>query len=155
MEWIAISFFRESSQLRDQLASPESLALQADSLPSKPSVKPCLLTVVYINFYAIIIIIQSVEFSHLIVSNSLQHLDCSMPGFLSITNSWSLLKLMPIKSVIPSNHLILCHPLLLPPSISPRGVYSLAKPADRVTWAAPGTFAPTGEQGVRCTGRCQ
>ena len=32
---------------------------------------------------------------------------------LSITNSWSLLKLMSIKLVIPSNHLILCHPLLL------------------------------------------
>ena len=36
---------------------------------------------------------------------------------LSITNSWSLLKLMYIKSVMPSNHLILCHPLLLLPSI--------------------------------------
>ena len=35
---------------------------------------------------------------------------------LSITNSWSLLKLMSIESVMPSNHLILCHPLL-PPSI--------------------------------------
>ena len=35
----------------------------------------------------------------------------------SITNSWSLLKLMFIKSVMPSNHLILCHPLLLLPSI--------------------------------------
>ena len=33
---------------------------------------------------------------------------------LSITNSWSLLKLMSIKSVMPSNHLILCRPLLLP-----------------------------------------
>ena len=33
---------------------------------------------------------------------------------LSITNSWSLLKLMSIKSVMPSNHLILSHPLLLP-----------------------------------------
>ena len=33
---------------------------------------------------------------------------------LSITNSWSLLKLMSTKSVMPSNHLILCHPLLLP-----------------------------------------
>ena len=39
---------------------------------------------------------------------------------LSITNSWSLLKLMSIKSVMPSNHLILCHPLLLLPSIFPR-----------------------------------
>ena len=37
---------------------------------------------------------------------------------LSITNSRSLSKLMPIESV-PSNHLILCHPLLLPPSIFP------------------------------------
>ena len=40
-------------------------------------------------------------------------------AFLSITNSWSLLKLMSIKSVMPFNHLILCGPLLLLPSISP------------------------------------
>ena len=38
---------------------------------------------------------------------------------LSITNSWSVLKLMSIESVVPSNHLILCHPLLFPPSIFP------------------------------------
>ena len=38
---------------------------------------------------------------------------------LSITNSWSLLKLMSIELVMPSNHLILCHPLLLPLSIFP------------------------------------
>ena len=38
---------------------------------------------------------------------------------LSITNSWSLLKLMSIALVMPSNHLILCHPLLLSPSIFP------------------------------------
>ena len=38
---------------------------------------------------------------------------------LSITNSQSLLKLMPIELVMPSNHLILCPPLLLPPSIFP------------------------------------
>ena len=38
---------------------------------------------------------------------------------LSISNSWSLLKLMSIESVMPSNHLILCHPLLLMPSIFP------------------------------------
>ena len=37
----------------------------------------------------------------------------------SITNSWSLLKLMSIELVIPPNHLILCHPLLLLPSIFP------------------------------------
>ena len=38
---------------------------------------------------------------------------------LSITNSRSLLKLMSIELVMPSNHLILCYPLLLPPSIFP------------------------------------
>ena len=38
---------------------------------------------------------------------------------LSITNSRSLLKLLSIESVMPSNHLILCHPLFLPPSIFP------------------------------------
>ena len=38
---------------------------------------------------------------------------------LSITNSWSLLKLMSIESVMPSNHIILCRALLLPPAIFP------------------------------------
>ena len=38
---------------------------------------------------------------------------------LSITNPWSLLKLMSIESVMPSNHLTLCHPLFLPHSILP------------------------------------
>ena len=39
-------------------------------------------------------------------------MDCSTPGSLSITNSQNILKLMSIESVMPSNHLILCHPLL-------------------------------------------
>ena len=46
-------------------------------------------------------------------------MDCSMPGPLSITNSWSLLRLMSIEFVMASNHLILCHPLLFLPSIFP------------------------------------
>ena len=48
-------------------------------------------------------------------------MDCSTPGLLvqSNTNSQSLLKLMSIESVKPSDHLILCHPLLFPPSIFP------------------------------------
>ena len=45
--------------------------------------------------------------------------DCSTPGFLSFTNSQDLLKLMSIESVMPSNHLILWHLLLLLPSIFP------------------------------------
>ena len=46
-------------------------------------------------------------------------MDCSKPDLPVITNSQSLLKLMSIESMMPSNHLILCHPLLLPPSIFP------------------------------------
>ena len=64
---------------------------------------------------------SSVQFSCSVVSDSvrphgLQHAQAS----LSIINSWSLLKLMSIESVMPSNHLILCRPLLFPPSIFPR-----------------------------------
>ena len=43
----------------------------------------------------------------------------ALQASLSITNTWSLLKLMSIESVTPSNHLILCRPLLLPPSVFP------------------------------------
>ena len=46
-------------------------------------------------------------------------MDCSTPGFLSITNSQNLLKLLSITSVMPSNYLILYCPLLLLPSIFP------------------------------------
>ena len=46
-------------------------------------------------------------------------MDCSMQASLSITNSWNLLKLMSIVSVMPSNNLSLCHPLHLLPSIFP------------------------------------
>ena len=41
-------------------------------------------------------------------------MDCSMPGFHVLQHLKSLLKLMSVESVMPSNHLILCHPLLLP-----------------------------------------
>ena len=40
-------------------------------------------------------------------------------ALLSTISSWSLLKLMPIELVMPFNHVVLCHPLLLPPSILP------------------------------------
>ena len=50
-------------------------------------------------------------------------MDCSTPG-LPINNSWSLLKLMSIMSVMPSNHLILCHPRLPPSVVSSIRVFS-------------------------------
>ena len=63
---------------------------------------------------------QLLLFSHSVMSDSLRShgLQYARPP-CAITNSWSLLKLMSIESVMPSNHLILCHPLLLPPSIFP------------------------------------
>ena len=60
---------------------------------------------------------SSVQFSHCVVSNSDTPWTAACQASLSITNSWSLLKLMPIELVVPSNHLILCRPLLLLPSI--------------------------------------
>ena len=53
---------------------------------------------------------------------------------LSITNSWSLPKLMSIESVMPSNHLILCHPLLLLPSIFPSIRVFSNESALRIRW---------------------
>ena len=52
---------------------------------------------------------------------------------LSITNSWSLLKLKSIESVMPSNQLILCHPLLLPSIFPSIGVFS-SKSALCIRW---------------------
>ena len=53
---------------------------------------------------------------------------------LFITNSWSLLKLMSIESVMPSNHLILCRPLLLLPSIPPSIRVFSNEPVSRIRW---------------------
>ena len=62
----------------------------------------------------------SVQFSHSVMFDSLRphELQHARPP-LSITNSWSSLRLTSIKSVMPSSHLILCHPLLLLPLIPP------------------------------------
>ena len=66
-------------------------------------------------------LISSVQFSRSVVSDSLwpHGLYVACQASLSITNSGSLPKLMSIESVLPSNQLILCHPLLLLPSIFP------------------------------------
>ena len=59
------------------------------------------------------------QFSHSVVSDSATPWTAARQASLSITNSQSSLKLMSIESVMPLNHLILCHPLLLLPSIFP------------------------------------
>ena len=67
---------------------------------------------------------SSVHFSRSAVSNSATPWTATCQAFLSITNSQSLLKLMSIKSVMPSDHLILCCPLLLPSVFSSFKVFS-------------------------------
>ena len=57
-----------------------------------------------------------VQFSCSILSNPVTPWTAAHQASLSITNSLTLLKIMSIELVMPSNHLILCHPLLLPPS---------------------------------------
>ena len=61
---------------------------------------------------------KSIQFSHSVVSDSLQP-HAARQASLSILNSRSLFKLMSIESVMPSSHLILCHPLVLLPSVFP------------------------------------
>ena len=63
--------------------------------------------------------ISSVQFSSSVVSDSETPWTAAHQASLSITNSQSLFKLKSIESVMSSNHLILCHPLLLLPSIFP------------------------------------
>ena len=68
---------------------------------------------------------------------------------LSITNCWSLLKLMPIESVMPSNHLILSHPLLLP-SIFPSTRFFSSESVLQMRWPnieASASFFPMNIQG--------
>ena len=80
----------------------------------------------------------SVQFSSV---QSLSHLQlfattwtAARQAFLSITNSRSLFKLMSIESVMPSNHLILCCPLLLPPSILPSNRVFSSKSVLHIRW---------------------
>ena len=74
----------------------------------------------------------SAQFSS-VISNSLWPMDCSMPGF-PVHHSWSLLKLMSIKSVMPSNHLTLCPPRLLLPSVFPSIRVFSNESALRIRW---------------------
>ena len=63
--------------------------------------------------------LSPVQFSHSVMCDSATSWTAVYQASLSITNSWSLLKLMSIELVMPSNRLILCRPLLLLPSVFP------------------------------------
>ena len=92
--------------------------LKADSLPSKPPGKPDFLGIdsKSVCFKPLQFnLVQSLSYVRLFATPWTVACQAS----LSITSSWCLLKLMSIELVMPSNYLILCHPLLLPSSIFP------------------------------------
>ena len=81
--------------------------------------------------------ISSVQFTRLVVSDSVTPWTEAHQASLSVTNSWSLLKPMSIESVMPSNHLTLCHPILfLSSSIFPsiRVFPSINESALHIRW---------------------
>ena len=84
---------------------PGSPALQADALPSEPSEKPN-------DLFSSVQLLSRVQLFATPWTAERQ-------ASLSITNSWSPPTPMSIELVMPSNHLVLCHPLLLLPSVSP------------------------------------
>ena len=90
-----------------QRSNPRLLHWQVDSLPRSHLVSPY----------------EKIQFNNSSVTQSCPTLcdpmDAACQASLSVTNSQSLLKLLSIDLVMPSNHLILCHPLLLLPSIFP------------------------------------
>ena len=64
-------------------------------------------------------ILDTFQFNCTLVSDIVTPWTAACQDTLSITNTWTMLKLMSIESVMPSNHLSHCHPLLLLPSIFP------------------------------------
>ena len=77
---------------------------------------------------------NSVQFSHSVVSDFVTPWTAARQASLSFTNSWTLLKLVPIESVMPFNHLFLCRPLLLLPSIFPSIRVFSNKSVLRIRW---------------------
>ena len=80
-------------------------------------------------------------FRHSLVSDSLQPRAAARQAALSFTTSQGLLKLMSTESVMPSNRLILCHPLLLLPSIFPSIRVFSNEPALRIRWPKGWSFS--------------
>ena len=76
----------------------------------------------------------SVQISHSVMSDSVTPWTAACQASLSITNSRSLLKLMSIELVMPTNHLILCHPLYLLPSIFPSNRVFSNESVLRIRW---------------------
>ena len=98
--------------------------------------KKCIFQLGRILFRSITFFFPSfIQFSHSVMSDALQPpWTAVFQASMSITNSWSLLRFMSIELVMPSNHLILCHPLLLLPSIFPSIRVFSNESALRIRW---------------------
>ena len=124
--------FPSPGDLPDPGIEPGSPALQTDSLWSEP--------------------LQS-QFSHTVVSDSVTLWTAAHQAFLSIANSRSLLKLMSIKSVIPPNHLVLCCPLLILPSVFPSIRIFSNESALRIRWSKYWSFSFSVSLSNECSGQ--
>ena len=111
----------------------------------KDSIKKYVKCLINIFYWLLIEMISwgfsSVQFSHSVVSDSTTPWIAVRQASLSISNSQSLPKLMSSELVMPSNHLILCRPLLLLPSIIPRIRVFSNESALHIRWPKYGSFS--------------
>ena len=129
--------------LPDPGIEPGSPVLQVNSLPTEPTGKPNRLLnfvkyfsvsvemIIFFSLYSIVVVIVQL-LSHVWLFTTPWTI--AHQASLSFTIPQSLLKLMPIESVMPSNHLILCHPLLFLPSIFPSIRVFSSKLALHIRW---------------------
>ena len=95
----------------------------------------------FFSIFPSFIIFKGFQFSRSVLSDSETPWTAARQASLSITNSWSPPKPMSIESVMPSNHLILCHPLLLLPSISPSIMVFSNESALLIRWPKDWSFS--------------
>ena len=145
LQWVVISFFKGSPQPRNWT---HIFCITGRFLTTVPSTKllkiscgiqifhTCFLPFFIFGLFILYWAISSVQFNRPGVSDSLwPHNTAAPQASLSIINCQSLLKLMTLESVMPSNHLILCCPLLLQPSIFPSiRVFFLKESVLHIRW---------------------
>ena len=117
LRWVAVPFSRGSSQPRDQTHISYVSCIGRQILLSLCHLGSLRAGIVAVLVYSVHF--SSVQFSCSVMSDSATPWITARQAPLSITNSRSSLRLMSIESVMPSNHLVLCHPLLPLPSIFP------------------------------------
>ena len=101
-------------------------------------------SIIYGHYFGITEPVTIIQFSSVQSLNRFRlcnSMNCSTPGLPSITISWSSLKLTSIESVMPSSHLIFCHPLLLLPSIFPSIRVFSNESALHIRWPKYGNFS--------------